>query len=647
MDTDAAQIGQNPLVDDALAAGVREVRSYFDTGNYFDALAACEGLLARYPDSAEALMLLGLISYELEEPQQALMVLMQAHETAPQVREYADALASVNAQLGDDTEALYFAKLATILNPHPLGNALLPDGYGKFFDSLRNAQPHRFRDRAAKLLISGDMIGALAACEKQLDLTPEDTDTWRLLARAALEVGNIGRVLDACEFLSADTLAASDYDVMARAFAKVGRFDEAEQAHLNAIEEDPDDPVLAQNRIRTIAARHGNTGGHLERENDAWVARFAPLADASEQRTPAARDGDRPLRIAYVGGELHAGPLADLLTPILATHDAKQVLPFCYAANRRYDMASENIALRCARWTDIHGVDPVTVAEILRGDGIDIAVDLSGHGPGSQLQMFAQRPAPVCVSWLGSALPAGAGFDYFLACEAVAPGAEPAGKSAAAVYRLPAAHLAYRPTDAPETITALPARSQPHVTIGVMAPLAELGEACLHDWAALLAAVPNGRLVLANVERLDDAAVHRIYELASKAGIRDRVDVATLDDVDPNGYGFFDHFDLLLDPQPNSRFLETCRALWMGVPVFALAGTGYLGRQAAAALTAAGRPEWVFDTNQARTAAIADMVADLSALAELRASLREHVAKSALCDVAGFTRALEQAYRAM
>ena len=85
----------------------------------------------------------------------------------------------------------------------------------------------------------------------------------------------------------------------------------------------------------------------------------------------------------------------------------------------------------------------------------------------------------------------------------------------------------------------------------------------------------------------------------------------------------------------------------MGVPVFAIAGEGYAGRQAAAALAAAGRPEWVLDTNQARAAAIADLVADLDHLAKLRTALRGEVAATALCDVDGFTRALEHAYRAM
>lgn len=646
MNADTALIPENSTDDDSLATGVRDVRAQFDVSNYSEALGSCERLLVRNPGCAEALLLLGLISFEVDEHQRALLLLMRAHETAPDVREYADALACVNAQLGDATEALYFAKLATALSPHPLGDALLPENYSNFFESFRNARPNLFRDRATRQFEKGNAANALVSCEKQLERTPRDEDTWRLLALAAAETGNIERVLNACDFLGADTLLASDYDVLARALAKVGRFDEAERAHANAIEDEPDNPSFSQSRIRTLAAQHGNTGGHLERANNAWIEQYIRASDAKQTPAPAIRDSNRPLRVAYVGDAFHAGSVADLLTPILALHDASQVHVYGYAANARHDIATGSLAQRCMRWTDIHGIDPVTAAEILRGDGIDIAVDLTGHGPDSQLRMFAQRPAPICVSWLGAALPAGAEFDYLLASEALTPTGENAS-SAAAVYRLPAAHLAYLPLDAPATFTPLPALSQPHITLGVMAPLAQIGEACVKDWSEILDHVPNGRIVVANVEQLDDAAVSRLYEMATAAGIRDHFSVADLEQIDPSGYGFLDHFDLLLDPQPNSRFIETCRALWMGVPVLAIAGAGNSGRQASAALSAAGRLEWVFETNQARAAGIAELVSDLDSMANLRHALRNEVAESALCDVTGFTRALEQAYRAM
>ncbi len=647
MNAETAPIEETPFEDHALATGIAEVRGYFDGGNYIDALEACERLLARHPNDAEPLLLLGLISFEIEEPKQATALLLQAHERAPRVREYADALASTYAQLGEQTEGLYYAKLAAILPPHPLGSALLPEHYSRFFQSLSNAQPHLFRNRAQRLLDQGDAPSAFAACEKQLELSPQDNDTWRLLARAALETGNIDAVLSACEHLRDEPLSATDYDVLARALAKVGDFADAEQAHQNAIESEPENPAFAQSRIRTLAARYGNTGGHLERENKAWVERYSKIAGEPGESPPPNRNADRPLRIAYVGGELHSGPLAEVLTPILAAHDPKRVYAFCYAANKRHDTSSESMANLCVRWTDIHDIDPVTVAEILRGDGIDIAVDLSGHGPDSQLCAFAQKPAPICVSWLGGALPAGTGFDYLLASKTLAPAVEQAGGTAAAIYQLPGTHLAYRPMDAPQTVSPLPAESQPHVTIGVMAPLAELGESCIRDWADILSAIPDARIVVANVEQLEGAAINLIYEMAAAVGIRDRVDIADLEDLDPSGYGFFNHFDVLLDPQPNSRFLETCRALWMGVPVVAVAGDGYLGRQAATALAGANRQEWVFANAKERIAGLRKLIADVGQLADIRRSLRAELEATPLYDVSGFTRDLEAAYHAM
>lgn len=636
------------MIDNALAAGVREVRSFFDVGNYLDALDACAALLAHQPDSAEALLLLGLISFELDEMQKALLLLNQAVETAPHVREYADALACVNAQLGNDSDALYFAKLAVISQPHSLGEALLPEEYSKFFESIRSSKRHLFRNRAQRRLKNGDAAEAFRYCEKQLELTPKDIDAWRLLAKSALELGHIERVLYATEFLREnDKLFATDHDILARTLARVGRFDEAERAHLDAIDAAPNDPSFSQHRICTLAARYGTTDGHVARENSAWAKQHTHVGTAGENYRPLGQDHDRPLRVAYIGGELHLGSLADLLTPILAWHNPKQVEAYCYAANAYQDIASENLMGQSVRWTNIHGTDPTTVGEILRRDEIDIAVDLSGHGPNSQLQMFAQRPGPICVSWLGTAMPAGAGFDYMLTCETLTPSSEATGETSETLYRLPATHLAHRPLNTSREITSLPALSQPHLMLGVMAPLAHLGEECIQDWASILDRVPNGRIVIANLERFGDDAVNRIHEMATTAGIRDRVDVAGLESPDPQGYGFFEYFDVLLDPQPNSQFLETCRALWMGVPVLALNGDGYSGRQAAAALAAAGREEWIFETNEARADGLADLVSDLGQLADLRASLRDSVAPTPLYDVAGFARALEEAYRAM
>jgi hypothetical protein len=49
----------------------------------------------------------------------------------------------------------------------------------------------------------------------------------------------------------------------------------------------------------------------------------------------------------------------------------------------------------------VSGLDDASLARQIQKDAIDVLADLSGHTAGSRLTMFAHRPAPVQVSWLG------------------------------------------------------------------------------------------------------------------------------------------------------------------------------------------------------------------------------------------------------
>ncbi len=74
-------------------------------------------------------------------------------------------------------------------------------------------------------------------------------------------------------------------------------------------------------------------------------------------------------------------------------------------------------------WRDIAGLDDATVAELIRRDGIDVLVDLTGHTAGSRLLVFARRPAPVQVAYLlGHGYTSGlSAMDAFLADAVLAP----------------------------------------------------------------------------------------------------------------------------------------------------------------------------------------------------------------------------------
>ena len=105
--------------------------------------------------------------------------------------------------------------------------------------------------------------------------------------------------------------------------------------------------------------------------------------------------------------------------------------------------------------------------------------------------------------------------------------------------------------------------------------------------------------------------------------------------------------DIALDPFPYGGGLTTCEALWMGVPVITWPGELPQGRHAASHLTNAGLSEFIAGSADGYVDLAARWANDIPALTELRASLRDRVARSSLCDGATFTSAFEHELRQM
>lgn len=101
----------------------------------------------------------------------------------------------------------------------------------------------------------------------------------------------------------------------------------------------------------------------------------------------------------------------------------------------------------CAdQWRCISRMTDTDVAALIHRDAIDILVDLSGHTAGNRLTMFALRPAPVQVSWLGYFGTTGlSSIDYILADRFIVPEGEQKYFTEA-VWRLPGCYLCYTPT---------------------------------------------------------------------------------------------------------------------------------------------------------------------------------------------------------
>ena len=130
----------------------------------------------------------------------------------------------------------------------------------------------------------------------------------------------------------------------------------------------------------------------------AWAAQFP-----DDPGHPATGIGTRGrIRLAYVSGDFFRHPVSYFLLSILSSHDRNRFEIYCYS-NTRHPADDLSAAIRqdCDHFIDITQLDNEQLAQRMRNDRIDIAVDLAGHTANGCTAAFAQRLAPVQIAWLG------------------------------------------------------------------------------------------------------------------------------------------------------------------------------------------------------------------------------------------------------
>ncbi len=337
-----------------------------------------------------------------------------------------------------------------------------------------------------------------------------------------------------------------------------------------------------------------------------------------------------------------------MITPAVEARDGAAWELYIYSNGGRADDLTERIRAAADVWREIGGITDGAVAQLIREDEIDILVDLSGHLKGNRLLVFARKPAPVQVKWVGGQFNTTGmdAIDYFLTDAVETPrGAEKWFTEE--VIRLPDGYACYDPPAYAPGVGPLPALSRGYVTFGCFNKLVKVNSDVVALWARLLHRLPTARLVL-KTRPLGDAGVRERYHAMFEAhGVeRERVELLA---PSPHAelLAHYNEIDIALDPFPYSGGLTTCEALWMGVPVVTLAGETFAGRHSATHVYNVGLGDWVVETPADYLAVAERWSRDVAALADLRAGLRARMAASPLCDGVRFTRNLEAAFRVM
>jgi protein O-GlcNAc transferase len=510
--------------------------------------------------------------------------------------------------------------------------------------------------RARVLAQRGDFPRFLATCDqlRRQCGVPEHTrdllDTGTLL----LQAGFLARASECFEHVLSltpgDRAAAINRANVAR---EAGCHAEARARYDALLARFPDDPVLRRNAL--LSLEYDPAASDSERLEQARVwgqwatkraggpfARPAMRALTAHQATHGMdRAGAcRPLRVGYVSADFCQHTVGLLIKDTLMAHDQTRVTPIAFYNGTLNDWVTK--ALRAhLEWRDVATLDDAALAEQIRQDEIDVLVDLSGHTAGSRLSVFAFRPAPVQVSWLGYFATTGLeAVDAVLLDGFHAPtGIE--AQFTEQIIRLQGGRWCYQPVPFAPELAPLPADQKGYVTFGSFNNTAKYHPAVHALWARVLSAVPGSRLVLKWRTFNDDALAQAVLSEYAAQGI-------TPDRIELRGPSFhtallneYADIDIALDPFPFSGGLTSCEALWMGVPVITLPDSRVVSRQTHAFVNQIDQPELSAKDRDEYVRIALQLVHDRQRLRRLRTELRDSMRASELMNTSAFTAGLE------
>jgi protein O-GlcNAc transferase len=472
---------------------------------------------------------------------------------------------------------------------------------------------------------------------------PNDGYGWKLLG-AALLVQHRPREALPC-MQKAARLSPGDVGVqqnLGRILQELGNLDAAESACRNAVAMAQTD-MLAHSDLIMIQSYHSRA---TPARRLAGAKRFgkvaSTLATAPFKGWSCSKQAQR-LRIGLVSADLRNHPVGFFLEELLAALDPRRVELIAYPTVPCVDWMTSRLRPYFAAWRPISGMDNAAAAQLIESDGVHVLFDLGGHTGNNRLPVFAWRPAPVQVSWLGYFATTGmAEMDYLLADPHVAPPGEE-GEFTETLWRMPDSYLCFTEPREDVSVTPLSALSNGYVTFGCFNNLAKMTDAVVALWSRVLKAVPDSRLSL-KTKQLDDAAV-RARTLARFAahGI-------SAERISMSGTGTrlamleaYQHVDIALDPFPYPGGTTSMEALWMAVPIVTRRGTHFLSHLGESILHNAGLPDWIASDDDDYVAIARSFASDVDALAALRGRLRQQVVNSPLYDARRFARHFEDA----
>jgi len=623
---------------------------HFSLGHLLAAQEACNLVLRQVPDHPEALFNTAMILQRMGDLPAAEHAYRRTLALCPDATATLSGLAQVYGASQRHQEAIALLRQVTVLRP-------------------QDAQAHF--DLADMLLAEGNLEGASQTFQDCLALDPMHHNARIGLALALSAQGEVA----AAEVHLAQVAAAapealqayrspfiadqeSQYPSLAprRIYLAIAysRLCQGDWSHRKESQErltrwlatetpppldDPDLPFAALAFDLSSAEQH-KLGQQVAARIQATVPPLPPPRHQAGAR--------RRLRIGYVSSDLRRHATGFLTRSLFALHDRKEVEIYAYSTRAGDDSdVEQDIATSCDVFRRIHHLPDAAATALIAQDRIDILVDLAGYTKHARSRIFAARPAPIQVGYLGYPCTTGASWlDYAILDETVAPATELSHWSEAPVY-LPDTYFIYndhQPVHADPCCRADAGLPEDARVLCCFNGTWKIEPGIFSVWMEILRRSPASVLWLYADNKETPG---NLWREAERQGINPHRLIFAPPLPHEQHLARYRLADLCLDTPLCNGHTTTADALYMACPVLTRPGCTMASRVASSLLRAAGLEELIATSDRDYLERALALLENPDTLRALHRRMEQHTRQTPLFATEQRVRQLEQAYRLM
>ena len=601
-----------------LGAALREL------GQLNDAVASCRRALEIKPDFVEVYCNLGNALRDLGQFIDAVASYRRALEIKSDYTEAHSSLGNALIDLGqlNDAVASYLRALE-----------IKPD----------YAEAHYNLGKALRGL--GQLNDAVASYRKALEIKPDYTKAHNNLGNALRALGQFNdAVASYRRALEIKPDYVDAYSNLSVVLGSLGQFDDALISSRNALQIKPTYLVAQSNLLFTLNYHPDKSADEIYTFYEEYEQKIAAPQRVHWQIHANSRNIQRRLKVGYVSPDFKQHSVSTFLEAVLRNHDKNVVEIYAYAELNKEDEVTARHKSYVNHWVATKGMSDEVLAKQIRKDEIDILIDLAGHTKDNRLGVFALKPAPVSISWLGFGYTTGLkAIDYYLGDKIQLPvGCE--SLFSETPWRLEGPSWVYQAKQSMGAVSSLPALENGYITLGTLTRSVRINHRTIRVWSEILKCLPNSKLHINSQDFRHPSMQDMMSQKFAEYGIEaDRLFIG----YTTPPWDLLRSIDIGLDCFPHNSGTTLYESLYMGVPYVTLAGRPSVGRIGSSALVSIGHPEWIADNETAYIDKAVALASDLTSLSQVRSTLREEIQNSELMDELSFVHKLEQAYREM